>query len=183
MFRDLGYREDPRIAAIPGLRRSLFRHSEEVRCDVFYDVLEFCHTIDLRKRLSIDWPSISLADLLLQKLQIVDLTTKDVTDICLLLVEHEVSAEPESIDSKYISELCSKDWGLWRTLMGSLERLTSFSELDVALSDMDRATIGRRCRLLQEAIDRTAKAVRWHLRALLGERIKWYETVDEIGNY
>ena len=91
LFRDLGYREDRRIKSVPGLRRSIFLHAEQPwHSDVFYDVLEFSHEVDLRGRLEIDFPTISLVDLLLEKLQIARINEKDIIDTLMLLREHEV---------------------------------------------------------------------------------------------
>src|SRR5881396_3179918 len=45
--------------------------------DVFFDELFFCHPIPLRDRLELDYPTITLADLLLEKMQIVELNPKD----------------------------------------------------------------------------------------------------------
>jgi hypothetical protein len=52
---------------------SIILYKQKEHVDVFLDKLVFNHTIDLRRRLELDYPTISLADLLLQKLQIVNI--------------------------------------------------------------------------------------------------------------
>jgi hypothetical protein len=56
------------------------------------------HTIDLRDRFELDDATLPLADLLLTKLQIVQLNEKDVLDILALLADHELdpSENPEA---------------------------------------------------------------------------------------
>lgn len=71
-----------------------------------------CHRIDLRGRLELQPFTLSLADLVLQKLQIVDLNRKDNVDVIALLAEHELNGEgPETVDTSYVSALLAGDWG------------------------------------------------------------------------
>ena len=55
--------------------------------DVFLDKLEFCHTVPWKDRLEIDPETIPLAELLLQKMQIVEINEKDLIDTIMLLLE------------------------------------------------------------------------------------------------
>ena len=182
MFVDLGLREDPHVATIPGARRSVFRASGDGwHCDVFYDVLEFCHTIDLRKRLEVELLTIPLMELLLQKLQIVELNWKDVLDIQLLLREHEIGAgDAGVINAQLLSEICGRDWGMWHTVTINLTRVKSNTLERNDLDAADRRAIASRIEELTRALDRQPKTLRWKLRALLGERVRWYNQVEEI---
>jgi len=182
MLRELGLREDSRVATIPGVRRSVFRaDGEGWHCDVFYDVLEFCHTIDLRERLEIEPLTIPLMELLLQKLQIMELNWKDVIDIQLLLREHDVGpGDAGVVNAPLLSEICSEDWGMWRTVTINLSRVKSSALERKDLGAADRQVIVSRIEKLSRALDGRPKTLRWKLRALLGERVRWYNQVEEL---
>lgn len=93
MFRDLGY-------VVKGGRgvtmeiwsgRRIFDHPTLPHVDVFFDELNFCHKVDFRKRMDTDSPTISLADLVLEKLQIVEINEKDLKDLIVVNLEHPLS--------------------------------------------------------------------------------------------
>lgn len=65
----------------------------KLHADVFFDELNMCHKINFKDRLEKDFPTIPLAELLLEKMQIVKLNEKDVKDSILLIREHEVGGQ------------------------------------------------------------------------------------------
>ena len=80
--------------------------------DVFYDRLEFCHVIPLTGRLEVDRPTIPVAELLLSKLQIVQINEKDVVDVILLLLDHALgSGDADTVDVERIGRLCAATTG------------------------------------------------------------------------
>lgn len=95
LFVDLGY--EPYISLMltgaTGRHRQIFNDKEGNKAiDVFLDKLEMCHVIDYSRRLELDSPTVPLAELLLQKLQIVQTNEKDIQDAIILLREHEIGA-------------------------------------------------------------------------------------------
>jgi hypothetical protein len=151
--------------------------------DVFFDKLEMCHTIDFKGRLEIDYPTISLADLLLEKAQIVKINEKDVKDIILLLREHEVGViDAETINAAYIAKLLSNDWGFYYTVVTNLNNVKSFArayaEREV-LTKEDLEDISVKINKLLQFIEKEPKSMRWKLRAKIGTRKKWYNDVEE----
>ncbi|MBN2566377.1 MAG: hypothetical protein JXB46_11775, partial [Candidatus Eisenbacteria bacterium] len=118
-FFSLGWSENQNVLRLFGDKRRIFYHpTEPVHSDVFIDKLRFCHEIDFRGRLEIEDETISLVDLLLEKLQIVEINRKDLVDMMMLLRQHDISedgGDPHLIDGAYLSSLCASDWGLWRT--------------------------------------------------------------------
>jgi hypothetical protein len=77
MFLDLGYVDDKRIQTVPGVKRSIFFASDNsLHSDVFYDTLDFSHIINFRGRLELDYPTISLVDLLLDNIDYMAKTCK-----------------------------------------------------------------------------------------------------------
>ncbi|GIU97573.1 MAG: hypothetical protein KatS3mg013_1376 [Actinomycetota bacterium] len=84
------------------------------RVDVFLDRLDFCHPIDLRGRLDLDPVTIPLTDLLLEKLQIVEINEKDLKDLVVLFLEHPVADHetPGAFDGSYVAKLLAKRLGI-----------------------------------------------------------------------
>jgi hypothetical protein len=182
MFRELGYVEDRRIKSVPGLRRSIFHHRDQPwHSDIFYDVLEFSHEIDLRGRLELAHPTISLVDLLLEKMQIARINEKDVIDTLMLLREHELSESDDlRIRIDHLARCCKTDWGLWKTVTTNLRKVDELADKYEVLTPEDRRVIRERLRAIHERIDREPASLRWKLRSRIGERVKWYQDVDEV---
>jgi hypothetical protein len=63
--------------------------------DVFLGEFKMCHRLDLDDRLGVDHPALPAADLLLTKLQVLELNRKDVTDVAALLTTHKLDERDE----------------------------------------------------------------------------------------
>jgi hypothetical protein len=177
----LGYREDFTVSAFGGGRLVFRRASDGLHCDIFIGKLEMSHVLSFDKRLELDYPTATLADLLLSKLQIFKLNEKDVVDTIALLREHRLGGnEKETIDAGYVSDLCSRDWGLWRTVTGNLQKITALVGSYSILSDEEKADVARKITGLEKAIDSASKALAWKLRARVGESRKWYTEVEDL---
>ena len=165
-----GYEPEPRFNALHGDRRLIF-YGPKGKLDVFVEVFEMCHRIDLGPRLPLDSPTLPVSDLLLTKLQVVELNTKDADDVAVLLRHHELGqGDGDHVDLDYLAGLVSDDWGLWRTLTGTLQRLEELQP-DVAVQ----------ARAVRAALDEAPKTRRFRLRAKVGERKRWYELPEEVG--
>jgi hypothetical protein len=149
------------------------------KVDVFLDELVMAHTIDLRGRLELDSPTVTLADLLLSKLQIHDITENDLIDVLALLAEHEVGGAGEAIDLARILAILRADWGFCHSATLNLEKARA-ALAGAALAPDVSATIARRLTNLLAAIEEEPKSVRWKLRARLGTRAQWYRDVPEV---
>jgi hypothetical protein len=182
MFGELGYLEDPRIKTVPGLKRSIFFTRDHAwHSDVFYDVLDFSHEIDLKGRLEIDYPTISLVDLLLEKMQIVQINEKDIIDTLMLLREHDVGDhDAETVNIDYLARTCKSDWGLWKTVTTNLDKVNLLADQYKVLTAADKTTIRDRLHRALGRIEAEPPTLRWQLRSRVGERIKWYRDVDEV---
>jgi hypothetical protein len=165
------------LVAMEG-RRYAFRHpGSGLELDVFVDKLEFCHTIQLRDRLARREVTVPVEDLLLQKLQIVKPTVTDRMDSQALLATHPVgnAAEPgEAIDAGYVAGLLARDWGFHRTATANLAALRSAPP-----GNGSGRLVGERVDALLAAIQAAPKSVRWRARARVGERVQWWQDVDE----
>jgi hypothetical protein len=150
--------------------------------DVFMDKLAMCHTIDFRNRLEIDYPTIPLADILLEKMQIVEIAEKDIKDTMALLLEHDVGdSDEETINAEYISKLLAEDWGFYYTVTTNLKSIRDiflplYKEQNI-LSGEFIETIRNRIEKLLDRIEREPKTLKWKLRSIIGKRKKWYQDV------
>jgi len=182
LFLLLGYQEDFLISRLFGKARLLFHDIQRKRhCDVFLDKLEFCHDIHFRNRLEVDELTLPLAELLLEKMQIVKLDEKDIIDSIMLLREHQIGAsDKETISAARIAELCARDWGLWKTVTTSLRRVESYALRKQELSEEDKGDATSKIRSLLALMEREPKTTAWKLRARVGENKKWYRDVEEL---
>jgi hypothetical protein len=180
LLRIHGYEENAVTATVPGARRTIFRNRRtNIGGDVFYDILPFNHTIDLRSRLDGDEDTIPLADLLLQKMQIVTLAEKDVIDVQMLLLDHDFRDDDKGINIGRIGELCGSNWGFYRTVQLNVEAMASITAASAYLEGVERARIAFQLTRLNDCIEEARKSLQWRVRSLVGDRIRWYATVDE----
>lgn len=169
VVESLGFTPDTRFNAMHGDRRLIF-HGPLGKLDVFVEAFEMCHTIQLGNRLMLETRTLTVSDLLLTKLQIVQLNTKDLQDMVAIFSEHDLASDPgDHIDVAYLSSLMGGDWGLWRTTTGTLDRLAEA-----------KPSVAEKARALKDVFDRTPKNLNFKLRARLGERVRWYELPDEV---
>jgi hypothetical protein len=180
-LEDMGYEPQKQFNAMNGHERLLFHDlGNERQLDVFVGVFRMCHEIPINDRITHDAMTLPLAELLLTKLQIVSLNEKDLRDIVAILHHHEIAdADGDTINAARVAQLCSEDWGLWRTCKMNFERVRQgLASYDMA-SD-ERLTIERRLDRLWERIDAEPKSRGWRLRDRIGDRRRWYDEPEEV---
>ena len=180
LLRDAGY--DPHVAfnAMNAKERMLFYDDPNQRqVDLFVGSFRMCHEIPLDRRLEVDRGTVPLAELLLTKLQIIELNEKDVRDTVALFHEHDVTPDDDGVNGPRVAELCGNDWGLWRTITANLGNVRSHVDR-YALTDEERRRVEGRLDILQATIEETPKSRAWRLRAKVGERVRWYEVPEEV---
>jgi hypothetical protein len=175
LFGRLGYAANREVFALSEGTRAIFDHAQSrVHVDVFFDQLEFCHRIDLKTRLELRPVTIPLAELLLTKLQIIKINAKDLADACVLLLEHDFAGE-----TSQIAALCAADWGLWRTVTGNLGKLRDYAAASLVFAPY-LTPLNARIAAISAAIEASPKPLAFRLRARVGDRVKWYNDVDEV---
>ena len=181
LLRAGGYEPEISFNAMMGKERMLFHDTAHGRqVDVFVGSFRMCHEIPFGNRLAAGERTVPLAELLLTKLQIVELHEKDVRDTVRLFHGHDVADhDGEAVNGARIAELCANDWGLWRTITANLSRCREHLA-DYALPDPDQQQIGRRLDDVLERIEQAPKSRGWKLRAKIGERKRWYELPEEV---
>jgi hypothetical protein len=77
--------------------------------------------------------------------------------------------------------LCAEDWGLWRTATMNLEKLERFAGNHPKLDEEQKARLLSRVNALYRRLDAEPKSLAWRVRARIGDRVKWYNDVEEVG--
>jgi len=182
LMAGLGYHENREVFIVSEGYRSIFEKPEAgLHIDVFFGKLDFCHVIHWEGRLEVDHPSIPLAEMLLEKMQIVQINEKDIIDTIMLLLEHPLGDEDhEIINIKRIAGLCSTDWGLWRTTTMNLDKVRQMAQSYEQLTSEQKEKIDSQVKSALARIDQEPKSLAWRLRSRVGDRVKWYKDVDEV---
>ena len=132
-------------------------------------------------RLEVDSPTIPLAELLMEKMQIVKINEKDVIDTIMLLLEHPLGEiDHETINMQRVAELCADDWGLWRTLTMNLDKVKMLAQGYSACPTSSKTAVTTQVEAALARIEAEPKSMAWRLRARVGDRVKWYKEVEEV---
>jgi hypothetical protein len=189
-FEEMGYEKRPVTMSMAATQRHIFFHPKGwFYVDVFYDkLLAANHPLDFRGRLELDSPTISPADLLLEKLQIVFPDEKDVKDLLLLLRAHEISAREgkNTVDGKYIAAKLASDWGFWYTVTTNLRGLREYVASAQNLSEEEKIDMDSKVDHLLQVIESEPKSAGWKMRSMVGAKRKWYnpvETAETVGEF
>jgi hypothetical protein len=179
-----GCEPDRRFNNLNGDRQMYFTAPSGRPIDVMVDRLTMCHTLDFRPSFFRLPFTIDAVDVLLSKLQIVELNEKDARDIVHLLAALPLGGDSQpSIDTDRFAKLLGADWGWWRTVTRNLEKLPGLIADRPGLippgSTYDPAEQAARLLALAEE---TPKSIKWKLRANVGERVRWYELPEEVAH-
>ena len=179
-FDKLGYELEKRAAMLSGNMRHIYFGGRIPMIDVFFDKLDYNHPIDYRNRLELHPYCVSQADLMLQKLQIVQINDKDLKDAMLLLLAAQFSdTDKDAINVNYIAKLFSEDWGFYYTAATNLKRIKEGMAGVNALTDDQRAIIAEKVDYFLNFIEDTPKSGKWKSRAKTGTNKPWYKEVSD----
>ena len=183
MFKQLGYRMDPTIAQSQewGIQRLIYYAPEtEFKVDIFLDVLRMSHTIDFKNRLTSSPITVTAVDLLLAKLQVFQITEKDLKDVVALLLVHALGDASDAIDVGYLLARLRDDWGLTHTVLKNIALASSWIDSDHGLSTDEIAVVRSWLGELTRRIESEPKSLRWRMRGAIGPRLRWYEEVGDV---
>ena len=181
LLGELGYFANKTFNLLNGHERLIFYDQVNQRqIDIFVGTFAMCHRLPISDRLRVDALTLPLAELFLTKLQIVELNEKDAQDLYALLLDHPMgTSDHEMTNTQRIAKLCAKDWGLYKTVLVSLDKLKAMLPRYSFTAD-EQALIVSRIDQLRAAIDREPKSLQWKLRAQVGERVRWYDLPEEV---
>jgi hypothetical protein len=179
---------DKRFNNLNGDRQMYFNAPSGRPIDVMVDRLSMCHTLEFRSSFGSPSATLDPADLLLSKLQIVEINEKDAHDIFHLLSGVRVGSDANPlarpfIDPDRFGSVLAGDWGWWRTVTGSLNKLPDLLAAQPNLAPpypkYDALTQAKQ---LLEIADTVPKGLKWKTRARVGDRVRWYELPEEVGH-
>jgi hypothetical protein len=179
VLESAGYEADRKFNALYGYKRQLYWDlGNDRQLDVFIGKFAMCHELPLDGRLDGGSGTLRVADLLLTKLQIVELNPKDVTDALALVDQHTIGLERDGdvIGVDRIAAVTGGDWGWFTTASDTLDRLGQAVERS---ADIDRTRLHGRIEEIRSAMERAPKSLRWRARARVGRRVPWYEVPEE----
>ena len=177
-----GYVPERTFNATHGASRLLYHAADgSFHIDVFLDRFTMSHELDFSSRLELEPLTLTAADLLLAKLQVAEVNRKDLTDVAMLLLDHEPGDGdgPRQLNSAYVSTVCAADWGLSTTAGDNLDALDELAP-ELALSGEEASTLRERTAALRGWMEQAPKSRAWRLRAKIGRRKRWYETPEEV---
>lgn len=178
-FKKQRYLVDENALVIGGGFRYIFENPHtQKHIDVFFDQLEMCHTVLFKDRLNIDSCTISLSDLLLEKMQIVEISRKDFKDTAILLLEHEIGEDDATLNMAYIGRIMSHDWGFFHTFTTNLAKLKEALAQFDTFTSQEKGIICQRVDSILALVNSSEKSVKWKMRARIGTKMKWYRQVD-----
>jgi hypothetical protein len=179
-----GYAGDKNFNALYGHKQLYFASPETgLHIDVMVDRLEMSHTLEFAKRITRMPFTLDACDLLLSKLQIIELNEKDAHDVIYLLAAVEIRSgeEPGTIGLGRFASVVGEDWGWWRTVtmnLDKIERLAAGPLAEIVPASAQHSPIAQLAELRQAA-DEAPKSRRWRMRSRLGDRVKWYQEPQE----
>ena len=183
LLLDLGYTPNERFIALYGHLRFIFYDKDKNTIDVFFDKLPMCHTIDFAGRLELDYPTITLSDLMLTKLQIVQFEEKDFKDLVCILREHEVGTiDQETVNANRIADVLAKDWGFYYTVTSNLKKVEDALD-QPNMTSHDKETVKGRIEEILECMEKVPKDLSWRIRAKVGTKKKWYTEIEYREDY
>jgi hypothetical protein len=179
-----GCEPDRRFNNLNGDRQMYFTAPSGRPIDVMVDRLSMCHVLDFRPSFDRQPFTIDAVDVLLSKLQIIELNEKDLRDIVHLLAALPLGGGSQaSIDTDRFGKLLGADWGWWRTVTGNLAKMEELLGDRPALIPDNRVyePVAQAGRLLELAVQ-APKSMKWKLRANVGDRVRWYELPEEVAH-
>ena len=181
LLEGLGYTGATEFNALNGHRRLMYGDERTGRrLDVFVGEFAMCHRIPVTERIDRDPTTLPLAELLLTKLQIVELNERDLVDSAALLHHHDVGDDDDdAVNADRAAALCAADWGLWRTVTMNLDRVAGGVDA-LALTEPERDVIRDRTGRLRARLDAEPKPRGWRIRDRVGDRKRWYELPEEV---
>lgn len=181
LMEDLGYEPNRQFNILQGHRRMLFDHPDlGYDADVMLDVFVMCHELKFVGRLEVDEYTVPIEELLLSKMQVIELNEKDIKDSFAMLVDHDIAEvdDRDTIDSRFIAKLCSDDWGWYKTLTMNIDKITDLAP--DFLDEKEREVVVERLGRLRRIIEEAPKSMKWKMRARVGEKKRWYELPEDV---
>lgn len=182
--KNLDFQPNRYVNTLYNNSRGIYIHPEgRYSVDVFYDKLSFSHDVDFSNgRLDKIGYTIEPEDIVLEKLQIHDINRKDLIDLFILFLSHDISdrKEERKIDGKYIANVLSNDWGFWYDANNNLNKVIDLIRNEQKVGKRHLDMLEEKISQLKALIDKEPKTRQWEKRGKKGTSRIWYNEVEEV---
>lgn len=76
----------------------------------------------------------------------------------------------------------ARDWGIWCTVTSNLEPVHTHMGRHPQLTEESRRSEVECIDMLRAAIEQAPKSMTWDTRSLMGDKVKWYEDIEEVSD-
>jgi hypothetical protein len=160
-FINQGYEINRQVRMLYGNQRRSFHSKDNISIDIFIGNIFLCQEINILDRFELSYPTISITDLFLTKIQKMKLSESDIFDIDFIL--------NYSIDTEYVAKLCTNNWNWWKTLNVNIPIL-----LNEKISSSNKVVLNN----LLNFTNSKKKNIHWQVRNFAGDKIQWYNIVE-----
>lgn len=175
-----GYVADVQFNSLHGSQRLLhYDTANNKQLDTFVGEFAMCHVLNLERRFPKDSMTLTPADLLLTKLQIVEVNDKDLVDTVALLLTHGIGEGSDDLSSSAFASVIGADWGWYTTITDNLTKVAARLE-SLTLADDQRAQVRERIASLLATAHASPKSLKWKTRSVIGRRLPWYDLPEEV---
>ena len=118
---------------------------------------------------------------LLTKLQVWEINRKDLGDAVCLLADHALTEDEADIDAVSLPRLRSvlgKDWGFCHTFERNARKVAELWSQDQLPAPA--LNVGDQIHAILQVVEEAPKSRAWRMRSRVGERLRWYETPEEV---
>lgn len=176
-FERAGYTANQRFNELYGDRHlNFYNKTADFNVEVYLNAVEMYLKLDVTPIVSRNEMILPVTTLALVRLQMVEITDAQLSDLAALFLEYDLSIGPDKnrLDASEITHLCADDWSWGKAVTMNLERVIAFAPTHLPSNEQARVT--ERARRLKTSIDNAPKSLRWQTRARLGEGMRWHET-------
>lgn len=149
------------------------------RVDLFLDEFIMCHRFNFKESILAGTYTLPITQLLMTKLQVVEKTEKEYSDLICAFRDFDVASGGVGIRGNEIAGLCSRDWGVYTTFRKSLDALLGRTG---QLDESERRIVEPRVQKLIAMMEAEPKSLAWKMRARIGEKARWYDLPDNDGD-
>jgi hypothetical protein len=182
----LGWYSDEDVRAwSEGQRLQMYDAAQTLKLDLCVDELPFAQTLDLRGRLTVHDITIAPTDLLLSKIQIMEMTRVDLIDILAILLSSSFGPnERTNLSPDRVKVIITSSWRWYKATQTALDKFRAWfaGEGTKLVTFADAELVEARLQELQEILNiRTGRSFKWFLEAAKGiVSGRWYRHVDAM---
>lgn len=171
IFKENGFNYSHEMLVNSEAKRLIFfkENDDSILVDVFSNPFSFAETIDFKDVFSMDKFALSITDIFLTKMQRVNLSENDFTDIAAILKYVELSDNKDSIQFRELKRILCNDWGFYKIFFENIDLIKN-KYIDLSL------TIEK----IKNYLESCPKTTKWKIRSILGASIPYYQNVENI---